>query len=64
MIRFIDQITDQFGVELLCRVLRPAVRGFLSARGYRAASGRPASAREPPELLGGWPPRGSARAKL
>ena len=36
---------DRFGVELLCRVLRPAVRGFLSARGYRAAKARMPSAR-------------------
>lgn len=40
MILFIDQMTDRFGLELLCRVLRPAVSGFLSARGYRAAKAR------------------------
>lgn len=46
MIAFIDQMRDRFGVELLCRVLRPAVRGFLSARGYRAAKARMPSARQ------------------
>ena len=37
MIRFINEQRDRFGVELICQVLRPAVRGFLSSRGYRAA---------------------------
>ena len=37
MIAFIDAHRDQFGVELICRVLRPAVQGFLTSRGYRAA---------------------------
>lgn len=46
MIRFIDENRDQFGVELICRVLRDAVRGFLTSRGYRAAKGRPKSARQ------------------
>jgi len=46
MILFIDQMRDRFGVELLCRVLRPAVRGFLSARGYRAAKARMPSVRQ------------------
>lgn len=46
MIAFIDQMKDCFGVELLCRVLRPAVSGFLSARGYRAAKARMPSARQ------------------
>ena len=32
MIRFIDEHRDQFGVELICRTLRPAVRGFLTCR--------------------------------
>jgi len=45
MIAFIDQMKGRFGVELLCRVLRPAVRGFLSARGYRAAKARLPSVR-------------------
>lgn len=45
MIRFIDEHKDQFGVEAICRVLRPAVRGFITARGYRAAKARPPSAR-------------------
>ncbi|WP_157416846.1 IS3 family transposase [Agromyces allii] len=46
MIRFIDEHRDRFGVELICRVLRPAVTGFLTARGYRAAVGRAPSARQ------------------
>ena len=46
MIQFIDERHDRFGVELLCRVLRAAVRGFLTSRGYRAAKARPASARQ------------------
>ena len=46
MIRFIDMHRDQFGVELICRVLKDAVRGFLTSRGYRAAKSRPASARQ------------------
>lgn len=45
MIRYIDEHKDQFGVVATCRVLRPAVRGFLTARGYRAAKARPPSAR-------------------
>jgi len=46
MIRFIEQYRDRFGVELICRALRPAVRGFLTARGYRAAISRAPSARQ------------------
>ncbi|WP_431780033.1 IS3 family transposase [Microbacterium aurantiacum] len=46
MIRFINEHRDRFGVELICRVLRPAVQGFLTSRGYRAAIGRPPSARQ------------------
>jgi transposase InsO family protein len=46
MIRFIDQYRDRFGVELICRVLRPAVRGFITSRGYRAAKARVPSARQ------------------
>jgi hypothetical protein len=34
------------GVELICRVLRPAVQGFLTSRGYRAGSGRAPSVRQ------------------
>ncbi|WP_298037280.1 IS3 family transposase [uncultured Microbacterium sp.] len=45
MIRFINEHRDRFGVELICQVLRPAVRGFLTSRGYRAAVKRPPSAR-------------------
>ncbi|HHX46161.1 MAG TPA: IS3 family transposase [Brevibacterium sp.] len=45
MIRFIDEYRDRFGVELICRVLRPAVQGFLTSRGHRAAAGRAPSAR-------------------
>lgn len=46
MIRYIEQHKDQFGVEAICRVLRPAVSGFITSRGYRAAIRRPASARQ------------------
>lgn len=46
MIRFIDEYRDRFGVELICRVLRPAVQGFLTSRGYRSAVGRAPSARQ------------------
>ena len=45
MIRFIDEYRERFGVELICRVLRPAVQGFITSRGYRAAKTRVASAR-------------------
>jgi transposase InsO family protein len=45
MIRFIDEHRDRFGVELICRVLKDAVRGFITSRGYRAAKTRAASAR-------------------
>lgn len=46
MIRFITEHRDRFGVELICQVLRPVVRGFLTSRGYRAAVGRTPSARQ------------------
>jgi hypothetical protein len=46
MIRFIDMHRGQFGVELVCRILRGVVRGFLTSRGYRAAKSRPVSARQ------------------
>ena len=46
MIRFIDEYRDRFGVELIFRVLRPAVQGFLTSRGYRAAKDRAPSARQ------------------
>jgi putative transposase len=46
MIRFIDTNRDQFGVELICRVLMGVVRGFLTSRGYRAAKTRPVSDRQ------------------
>ncbi|MDR6200781.1 putative transposase [Microbacterium sp. SORGH_AS428] len=36
IIRFINEHRDRFGVELICRVLRPAVQGFLTSRGYVA----------------------------
>ncbi|WP_374196213.1 IS3 family transposase [Agromyces sp. ISL-38] len=45
MIRYVDEHKDQFGVEAICRVLRPAVRGFFTSRGYRAAKTRAPSAR-------------------
>jgi transposase InsO family protein len=46
MIAYIDSHRDQFGVELICRVLRAAIPGFLTSRGYRAARTRPPSDRE------------------
>jgi transposase InsO family protein len=46
MLAYIDVHRDQFGVELICRVLRAAIPGFLTSRGYRAARTRPASDRE------------------
>jgi putative transposase len=46
MIAFIDQMKYRFGVELLCRELRPAVRRLLAARGYRSATARLPSARQ------------------
>jgi transposase InsO family protein len=46
MIQFINEHRDRFGVELICQVLRPAVRGFLTSRGYRAAVSRTPSARQ------------------
>lgn len=45
MIRFIDMHRDRFGVELICRILRGAVEGFLTSRGYRAAKTRVKSVR-------------------
>lgn len=46
MIAFVDKMRDRFGVELVCRVMRQAEVGFLTARGYRAAKARPVSARQ------------------
>ncbi|WP_272898375.1 IS3 family transposase [Mycobacterium avium] len=46
MIAFIDAHRGQFGVELMCRVLRAAIPGFLTSRGYRAARTRPPCDRE------------------
>lgn len=46
MIAFIDTHRDQFGVELICWVLRAAITGFLTSRCYRAAKTRPVSDRE------------------
>lgn len=45
MIRFITEHRVRFGVEAICRVLRLAVRGFITSRGYRAALRREPSAR-------------------
>ena len=54
MIRFIDVMKDRFGVELVCRTMRAAEVGFVTARGYRAAKTRPASARTlSDQLIGG-----------
>jgi putative transposase len=46
MIAYIDAHRDQFGVEFICAVLRAAIPGFLTSRGYRAARTRPPSDRE------------------
>jgi transposase InsO family protein len=46
MIAFIDAYRGQFGVELICQVMRAAIPGFLTARGYRADRTRPPSDRE------------------
>jgi putative transposase len=54
MIRFIDKMRDRFGAELVCRTMRAAAVGFVTARGYRAARSRPASARTlSDQLIGG-----------
>ena len=45
MIRYVDAYRDQFGVELICRVLGNTLRGFMTSRGYRAAKTRPLSHR-------------------
>lgn len=45
MIRFIDTFRDQFGVELICRLLGATARGFITSRGYRAAKTRIPAAR-------------------
>ncbi len=46
MIAFVDKMRGRFGIELVCRVMRQAEVGFLTARGYRAAKARSASARQ------------------
>lgn len=54
MISFIDVFKDRFGVERICVTLGAVVGGFITARGYRAAKKRPASARSVrDELLAG-----------
>lgn len=45
MIAYIDARRDQFGVELICRILRAAIPGFLTSRSDRAARTRPPSDR-------------------
>jgi putative transposase len=45
MIQYVDTFKDRFGVESICRTLGATECGFLTARGYRAAKVRPASAR-------------------
>jgi len=45
MIAYIDMFRDRFGVESICHVLGATDRGFITARGYRAAKARPASER-------------------
>jgi putative transposase len=54
MIRYVDTFKDRFGVEAICRTMRATERGFMTARGYRAAKARPPSARSlSDQLLGG-----------
>lgn len=45
MIQYVDTFRDRFGVEAICRTLGATECGFMTARGYRAAKNRPASAR-------------------
>lgn len=45
MIRYVDAYRDQFGVELICRVLGNTTGGFMTSRGYRAVKNRPMSDR-------------------
>lgn len=53
MIRYVDTFKDRFEVEAICRTMRATECGFLTARGYRAAKTRPASARaQRDEFLG------------
>jgi putative transposase len=53
MIQYVDVFRDRFGVEAICRTLGATESGFITARGYRAAKTRPASARElSDQLLG------------
>lgn len=40
MIAYIDAFRSQFGAELICSVLRSAIPGLLTSRGYRAARTR------------------------
>lgn len=40
MIRYVDTYRDQFGVELICRILGKTAGGFMSSRSYRAAKSR------------------------
>ena len=43
IIRYVDAYRDQFGVELICRVLANTVGVFMTSCGYRAAKTRPLS---------------------
>ena len=45
MIRYVDAFRDQFGVELIYRVLATTAGGFMTSRGYRAAKTHPLSHR-------------------
>lgn len=45
MIAYVDMYRDQFGVELICRTLAATEGGFITSRGYRAATARVPSAR-------------------
>jgi len=45
MIAFVREHAERFGVEAICRTLAATDCGFITARGYRAATTRPPSAR-------------------
>jgi hypothetical protein len=45
MFTFIDMMKDRFGVDLVCRAMRAAEVGFVTAHRNRAAKSQPASAR-------------------
>lgn len=58
MVWCIAEHRDRVGTELMCQGIRPAVKGFLTALGHRAAADRTPSARQlrddflVPEIIG------------